>query len=919
MRKIYLLIVLACLNLMAFGQITTEPAFPVAGQPVKIIFDSKSESRLGSYSQDLYAHTGVGVEGAGNWQHVIGGWGENSNQPKLTYKDDGIYELLITPSINAFYSVTSGQKVINMSFVFRNSASNKQTNDLFVSVYQNGLNLDLLSPADNAILQTGTPYTFSAMASTNATLKLFLDAELIKSTIGTTIENQFQFDVPGEHKVLVTAENADGMKVSDSTFICVMNGELSESLPTGSKKGITYLSAESVRLVLFAPGKEYVFVLGDFNDWKPMNSYQMKKDGDYFWLDITGLQSGKEYAFQYFIDSELRIADPYSEKISDPWNDSYISSSTYPNLLSYPTGKTEQIASVLQTGQQPYVWEVANFEIPTNKEMVIYELLVRDFTEEHSYQAVIDKLDYLSDLRINVLELMPVNEFEGNNSWGYNPSFYFAPDKYYGHKNDLKRLVDECHKRGIAVVIDMVLNHSYGQSPLVRMYWDATNGRPAANNPWYNTTSPNQTYSWGYDFNHESSYTKELVDSVNSFWMKEYNIDGFRFDFTKGFTNTPGDGWAYDAPRIAILERMADEIWKHKPGALVICEHLAADNEEKELANHGLMLWGNINNNYCEAAMGYVQGSNSDLSRGVYKHRSWSKPNLVTYQESHDEERVGYKCKTWGNASGGYDTKLLSTTLDRMKLNAVFHIPLPGPKMIWQFGELGYDYSINTCDDGTTISENCRLAEKPIRWDYLGSIDRVNLFGVIASLNFLKQTYEEFSTPTNFSYSLSAAQKSYKLTFGTYHVVAVGNFALEEATMQVTFPVTGTWHDYFGKSTFNVTSETMNITLQPGEYRLFSTRQFQYPKIERVDTDELAKGLNIELFPNPVENQLTIMGEGIERIEIFNLNGRSLSTIPANKNNRQWDVDVSSLRRGLYFLKLISETGSVKTEKFIKE
>jgi 1,4-alpha-glucan branching enzyme len=917
MKKIYLILLLVCSSMLAMSQITTEPAFPIASQQVKITFDSKLDGKLGPFSQDLYAHTGVGIEGVANWQHVIGSWGNNNVQPKLTFIGNGVYELLIAPDISTFYSVLPGEKVINMSFVFRNATGNKQTNDLFVTVYQSGLNIDLQFPEANAILEKGIPYAFSAISSSSASLKMYLDNTLVEEANGETINAPFQFDEPGEHKVLVTAENNEGQIAKDSTFICIRGNQITETLPSGAKKGICYPDNHSARLVLFAPGKSYVFVLGDFNDWKPMNSYQMKKDGDYFWYDLTGLQSGKEYIFQYFIDGEIRIADPYTEKISDPWNDSAIDASTYPGLISYPKGKSEGIASVLQPGQQPYLWETPNFVIPENKNLVIYEMLIRDFTEEHTCQAVIDKLDYLYDLHINVLELMPVNEFEGNNSWGYNPSFYFAPDKFYGPKNDLKKLIDECHNRGIAVVIDMVLNHSYGQSPLVRMYWDDANGRPAANNPWYNTVSPNQTYSWGYDFNHENNYTKELVDSVNSFWMKQYNVDGFRFDFTKGFTNKQGDGWAKDQSRIDILERMADEIWKRKPGALVICEHLADNTEEKVLAEHGLMLWGNLNNNYCEAAMGYNENGKSDLTQGVYKSRSWTTPNLVTYQESHDEERVAYKCLTYGNAFGDYDTKQLGTALNRMKLNSLFHVPLPGPKMIWQFGELGYDYSINTCVDGTV--NNCRLDMKPIRWDYKNQPDRSALFQVVASLNYLKQNYEEFSAPTNFTYSLSGAQKNYHLTFGTNHVVAIGNFALDEKTVNVTFQVAGTWYDYFGKSTIEVTGSNMDITLKPGECRLFSTREFSHPEFTSSATDKLKNSSGLEIFPNPVQNQLTVRQENLKRVEIYNLNGQKVREFSFNPENVQQVMDVNLLKQGMYLLKGITSENFVVTGMFIKE
>ena len=305
-------------------------------------------------------------------------------------------------------------------------------------------------------------------------------------------------------------------------------------LPAGAKKGINYIDSQTVRLVLWAPHKTIVHVIGAFNDWTPSSTSRMKKDGDYYWLDITSLTPGKEYPFQYLVDGNLKIADPYTEKTSDP-QDVGIDAATYPDLLPYPTGKTDGIASVLQTNQQPYSWQIANYAATDPDTMVVYECLVRDFDALHSYAGVINHLDYLKTLGVNVLELMPVNEFQGNSSWGYNPSFYFAPDKYYGPKNELKRLVDECHKRGIATVLDMVLNHSYEQSPFVQLYFDGT--YPTAENPWYNIHSNfnNPDAQWGYDFNHESTYTRQLVDSINSFWMSEYKIDGFRFDFTKGF------------------------------------------------------------------------------------------------------------------------------------------------------------------------------------------------------------------------------------------------------------------------------------------------------------------------------------------------------------------------------------------------
>ncbi len=211
---------------------------------------------------------------------------------------------------------------------------------------------------------------------------------------------------------------------------------------------------------------------------------------------------------------------------------------------------TTGIATVLQTAQQPYSWQINDFTPPAVEDMVVYELLIRDFTALHSYQSLSDTINYFKRLGVNVIELMPVSEFEGNISWGgYNPNYYFAPDKYYGPKNTLKTFIDLCHANGIAVVLDIVLNHSFGTSPpYVMLYWDKINKRPSANSPFYNPIAKHD-FNVGYDFNHESQATKAFTKRVVNFWITEYKIDGFRFDLSKGFTqkNTLGNTAAWGA------------------------------------------------------------------------------------------------------------------------------------------------------------------------------------------------------------------------------------------------------------------------------------------------------------------------------------------------------------------------------------
>ena len=594
-------------------------------------------------------------------------------------------------------------------------------------------------------------------------------------------------------------------------------------LPTGTKDGVNFVKGgTSVIFNLFAPEKEAVYLLGDFNDWKKSNDYKLKQtpDGMRWWIQIDGLNSSKEYAFQYLVDESLRIADPYSEKILDPQNDSYISESTYSGNTKYPTGKTTGIVSTFQAKQDSYTWNTDQFSRPEKKDLVIYELLVRDFLEAHNYKTLMDTLNYLESLGINAIELLPINEFEGNLSWGYNPSFYFAVDKYYGSKTALKAFIDECHKRGIAVILDLVLNHSFGQSPMVQLYFDKQKNSPASNNPWFNSI-PKHPYNVGFDFNHESDDTKYFVKNVIKFWMEEYRIDGFRFDLSKGFTQKnsgTSDGevnsWsAYDASRVAIWKDYNKFIKSVDPNNFyVILEHFAADQEERELAKDGMMLWNNLNYAFNEATMGW--NDHSDLSRAFYTNHGFdNSDNLITYMESHDEERMMFKNKTYGNAGEDYDVKNEEVALKRQEMAIAFLMAIPGPKMIWQFGELGYDVSIDV---------GGRTGNKPILWNYNKDTKRRALYLAYSKFIKMKIKNRVFQT-SDFDIQVNGAVKYMILKDPEVNVVIAGNFDVNARDITVDFPRSSAWYNYLTGEIVQLSSQSYSKRLKAGEYFIYST------------------------------------------------------------------------------------------------
>ncbi|MCP4551688.1 MAG: T9SS type A sorting domain-containing protein [Bacteroidetes bacterium] len=845
-------------------------------------------------------------------------WNQNTTETKLTQISPNLYSLAINLSINDYFGVAAEDEILKIAIVFRNSDGTlvgREANgsDIFISVYSPGINLNISSPESNLIFESNETITISANSTNADSLKIWVNNILLIKVESSTVTYDHTETQTGRHKIKIEAKSSSDSK-TDSVFFNIRGTTNDAALPSGWKQGVNYISHDSVGLVLLAPDKDFVYVIGGFNNWENNENYMMNRtyDGEMFWLGVGGLQSGEEYIFQYFIDGEIRIADPFADKLSDPSNDQWISDETYPGLIGYPIGKTTQIASVLQTSQSEYQWQNTNFSAPQKEDLVIYELLVRDFVATHDFNTLIDTIDYLDNLGVNAIELMPINEFEGNESWGYNTSFYFAPDKYYGTKNKLKEFIDTCHNHGIAVIIDMVLNHSYGQSPLVQMYFDPTAGswgQPTAENPWYNETSPNNVYSWGFDFNHESQYTKNFIDSVNSYWLTEYKVDGFRFDFTKGFTNTPGDGGAYDASRIAILKRMADKIWTVKNNAYVILEHFAPNNEENELSSYGMMIWGNINHEYSEAAMGY----SSNLSWASYKNRGWSQPNLISYMESHDEERLMYKNLLYGNSSGNYDIKELQTALRRIELNANFFFPIPGPKLIWQFEEVGYDISIDY---------DCRVCNKPIRWDYFNTANRKRIYQVYKELIQLKKQYDVFRTD-DFDISLSSTMKSIHLYNQDINVVVLGNFGVVQNTMDPVFPSIGIWYEYFSGNTLNVSDVNDQILLDPGEYRLYSSVKFGESLFTAIGDIPSQNILELIAFPNPATTTIKIKLSSIHekpgKLLIYNSIGQIINSLDLTgvKKSSWFSIDVSNFNNGVYYLKAICNK-NIYSGKFIK-
>ena len=713
--------------------------------------------------------------------------------------------------------------------------------------------------------------------------------------------------------------------------------------------GINYNTSDTSKatLVLQAPLKDFVYVTGSFNNWNPSSLYAMKKDTNTgtFWIELTGLTPGQIETYQYWVYDqspisgspyEVKTADPYSTLVLSPFDDSYIPDASYPNMPVYPLEQDREV-SVLQTGQNPYNWQVTDFQKPAKEDLVIYELLIRDFDTNRNFQDVIDRIDYFKNLNINAIELMPVMEFEGNESWGYNTAFHMALDKFYGSEDKFRELVDVCHQNGIAVILDLALNHAFGRNPMVRMWMDDPDnngwGEPSSENPYFNETATH-TYSVGSDFNHSSALTKKYSKRVVKHWIENFKIDGFRWDLTKGFTQNCTDTNSgctdnYQADRVAILKEYADYSWSLDPDHYVIFEHLGGTQEQKEWADYridegkGIMLWGKMTSPYNQLTMGFI--SNSNINGMGHNSQNFIGKRLVGYSESHDEERLMYNNQQYGASNGSYDVTTLTTALERIAALGAITLTIPGPKMIWHFGELGMENSIFTCNDGTVNESggndgDCKLDTKPQpQWadNWTTDTARNEIYTTWSRLNALKINEAVFEG----SYSINSGTLTPKIyiwddsiaTTELKNIVIISNFDLSNQNVVPNFPYTGVWYDLMdasGDTTVTVSNTSSAINLPPGTFKIFGNK----PASTLMINDLIAENM-IEIYPSPAHDYFKL-NQPSKKIVVYDLIGKVTQTFKGNFSSES-HFDVSNLKPGIYLVHIQSKRGTT-TRKLLK-
>jgi len=946
-------ILLIFFSTYCYTQLSTNPSPFEVNQSVTITVDiNSSDTNCNSISNpdSVYMHAGIGDDSSPWGYSVIGNWGQDDGVGQMSDNGNGTWSITIVPE--EYFSLTAGQAVsaTKMGLVFRNEdgiqeLKDQGCSDFFINV--GSFQVEMINPDSSGVILVDYNESTQILAQNtngNADYELYANGELIDSQSNINFYNGYQFDNLTENQYCELHVTQNGSAVERKFTIFVNNTSI-ESIPESLEDGINYNDNDNTKaiLVLSAPYKDFIYVAGDFNFWSPTSEYAMKKDSssDRFWLEIEDLDPDQTYTYQYWVSdlspidespSLVKTADPFSTMVLSPFDDPWIPEDSYPNLPEYPYEYgIEREVTVLKTGQEDYNWQVNDFVKPKKEDLIIYEVLIRDFDSERTYQNLIDRIDYFKDLNVNAIELMPVMEYEGNESWGYNTSFHMSVDKFYGSEEKLKQFVDLCHQNDIAVILDIALNHITGRSPFVRMWMnDPDNngwGSVSEENPYLNEVAKH-SYSVFEDFNHQSYLTQYYTKRVIKHWVEEFKIDGFRWDLTKGFTqncNAGDDGCtnAYQQDRVDILKSYADYSWSLDPDHYVIFEHLGGSSEEQQWANYrlnegkGIMIWGKVNNPYYQLLMGY--GSDSNFGDIGHESRGFEGKRLLGYFESHDEERIMYKALQYGNNWDGYNIQELNIALSRMSAIGAMSLTIPGPKMIWHFSDLGMENSLFTCYDGSVNEPDCKLDTKPQpQWanNWLSNDNR-------------REVYDNWSRIIDLKINEDVFEGNYSITSGSLtpivyiwddnissselkNVVILANFDVVDQNVTPYFPYTGTWFDLmdeFGETTLNVASTIDQITLQPGEFKIYGNQA------STSLSNTIFNEIDLILYPNPSLDYITI-NKDVDLIEIYDVTGKILLSFDDIIKNQQ--LEINQLQTGYYIVKFYDDE-YVGSRKLIKK
>lgn len=521
--------------------------------------------------------------------------------------------------------------------------------------------------------------------------------------------------------------------------------------------------ANQIEFKLFAPYNKEATLMGGFSDWKEIPT--AKDERGYFRAEVDLEDGTYHYKFRVrsksdFIgfDEWVDVIDPYATEVEPSEQNGVI--------------RIQDGCRIVDT----YVWKYDDKPLPSDRELVIYKLHVHDFTggEDDPYprgqfKHITEKLDYLNELGINAIELMPVSEYPGDYSWGYNPRHFFAIESSYGSTMELKQLIDGCHKLGIRVFFDCIYNHAEMEHPLTQIDY----------NYWFSANPTDPDNSWGPEFDYEH-YDDNLdvkpawqyIGDNAEYWIKEYHIDGIRYDAAKQLNNYDFMHWMVDKTK---------QLAGMKP-FYNVAERIP---ESPEITNYEGPMDGAWHESFSRTLVAHLCGEKFDLAslKDILDGRRQGylgASNMVNYISVHDRERLMVEL---GNRGIFHDA-----AFKRAKLGAVLLMTAVGIPMIWMGEEFG-EYKPNTIEPAK------------LDWRLFKNENNSSLFDYYRGLVQLRRKTHALYTENIEFFHEDEESRIFAYTRWNdegSRVVVVANFSdnyLAGYTVP-NFPAGGTWHEW---------------------------------------------------------------------------------------------------------------------------
>ncbi len=517
------------------------------------------------------------------------------------------------------------------------------------------------------------------------------------------------------------------------------------ALPDGVWLGARNLGAGRVGFALYAPWKQSVHLIGSFNNWNQTADPLAVSEQGIWWI-IKELPEG-EHEYQFVLDGETVIGDPYARELR--WG-----GGAQPNALINTSGNT-------------YQWNDGGFGIKPLNELVIYEIHVGDFSPEGSFKGVTERLPYLRDLGVSAIELMPIFEFPGDRSWGYNPAYLFAAETSYGTLDDLRELIDQAHQHGIGVLLDVVFNHIDGSSPINSLY-------PYDDSPYFSSDGN----PWGFpDLNHWNDGVKQFLADVQTYWLTDMHIDGFRYDYAPGIGYDGENGMSF-------LTWQARQV---KPHVYLIVENTddytsMVHHTEADASWHIAFRYQMVANLREGEFSGKHYGDLDETMRLLDFRPSGYTDNAqaINFLESHDEHRLFYEVATNPNIQP-------DTAHQKSKLGAIALFTAAGVPMLYQGQEFGM-WTERTTD------------ENKLQWDLLQNDHGSDLHAFYRGMAQLRAGCRALVGNNIVPLVLDHERKLmayYRWSDDEQcHVVVVLNFGITTDYLDVPFPRGGVWHEW---------------------------------------------------------------------------------------------------------------------------